>query len=180
MTKHFHDDEFQFALPRIDGTNKPDTYNGSLGGDTYYGLGGDDTIDGKGGNDKLHGGVGNDDVRGSEGNDKLWGDDGNDKLFGGDGKDTLTGGKGTDTFYYVSLIGTPGIDTVTDFHAKGRQMDLIDLEYSGVPGEFSTWDNIKSHLSEHDGDVVITFGEGAEMILKHLAISDLHANNFMV
>lgn len=68
------------------GSNDPDSLNGTDGADTLLGLGSDDTVNGF---------------------------DGDDLIFGGAGDDILTGGHGQDTFVFDS--DDLGSDTVTDY-----------------------------------------------------------------
>lgn len=139
----------------VDGGAGNDVLFGDLGNDTIAGGSGDDAIYGDnpssrspvGGNDVLSGGDGNDLIFGQAGNDVINGDAGNDTLWGGKGADTvnggagndfiagdngndlLTGGAGSDTFYFASIGGDAGIDTITDFTPAE---DKIRLKQGGT------------------------------------------------
>ncbi|WP_168494164.1 cadherin-like domain-containing protein, partial [Anabaena sp. UHCC 0204] len=119
----------------LNGTNKDDVINGTLGNDIINALNGDDSVFGNAGNDNLVGGNGDDILYGGAGNDQLYGgnsndflygeagndhlegDNGEDKLYGGDGNDTLLGGNGEDKLYGGAgndfLNGGKGDDILT-------------------------------------------------------------------
>ncbi len=90
---------------RLNGTNGPDTFNGTISIDIFFGFGGNDTCHGNGGNDQLYGFLGIDILFGDAGNDRCDGGGGNDRCNGGLGIDILIGGLGLDI-----LIGGLGND----------------------------------------------------------------------
>ena len=112
------------------GSNKSDTFTGTLGDDIYQGLNGNDILSGGMGHDSLSGNNGKDFLAGSAGNDLLSGDNGNDTLIGGEGNDTLTGGKGNDSFVFNS--SNEGLDTITDFSVNN---DILVFSASGFGGD---------------------------------------------
>ena len=89
------------------GTNGPDTIDGTVFRDTLQGLGGNDTIIGHDADDLLKGNVGDDALYGGDGDDQLLGGNGADLLYGDSGRDELKGGSGNDTLY-----GEGGNDTL--------------------------------------------------------------------
>ncbi|MBE9171371.1 tandem-95 repeat protein, partial [Pleurocapsales cyanobacterium LEGE 06147] len=138
------------------GTNKNNTFDGTLGDDLYHGLNGNDTVRGdagddrlfgNNGNDTLNGGLGNDTLFGNNGEDQLFGDagddwlfgdNGNDTLIGGTGNDTLTGGRGADRFIFNSPH--EGVDTITDFSVNNDTLVFSAAGFGGdlVPGRLSS------------------------------------------
>jgi Ca2+-binding RTX toxin-like protein len=102
------------------GTDNPDTLDGSVADDRIAGLAGGDTITGRAGNDFLYG---------EDDNDVLIGGDGNDTLNGGDGDDTMDGGAGNDTF----VVDSTG-DVVTDKAKKGG-VDTVESSISYTLGD---------------------------------------------
>ncbi|MBE9168127.1 tandem-95 repeat protein [Pleurocapsales cyanobacterium LEGE 06147] len=138
------------------GTNKNNTFDGTLGDDLYHGLNGNDTVRGDAGddrlfgdngNDTLNGGLGNDTLFGNNGEDQLFGDagddwlfgdNGNDTLIGGTGNDTLTGGRGADRFIFNSPH--EGVDTITDFSVNNDTLVFSAAGFGGdlVPGRVSS------------------------------------------
>jgi Ca2+-binding RTX toxin-like protein len=100
----------------------------------------------------------------------LIGNSGANVLAGGRGNDILTGGAGVDHFEFVKGDGT---DTITDFHATGRNHDVID--FSGYAKlNFASLD-IEKH-GRHD--VEITIGHRDHLILEHVNIRDLDLHDF--
>jgi Ca2+-binding RTX toxin-like protein len=108
---------------------------------------------------------------GSEGKDDMFGLGKMDTLTGNGGDDTLSGGRGQDTFVFGSNHGS---DVITDFSAKGRAHDLLDL--SAITDIDNLRDLKQNHMTEVDGDVVITTEEGvivlADTLLKHMGRDD--------
>jgi serralysin len=109
---------------RIFGGKGADLLDGGAGNDLVSGDRGNDTVLGGTGNDSVYGGQDSDIVGGGEGNDSVYGGKGNDTVDGGAGNDfvtgdrgsdVLTGGAGSDTFYFASIGGDFGVDTITDF-----------------------------------------------------------------
>ncbi|UVC07722.1 cadherin-like domain-containing protein [Rhizobium sp. TH2] len=108
---------------------------------------------------------------GGEGKDDIFGLGDKDTLTGNGGDDTLSGGRGRDIFVFGSNHGS---DVITDFSAKGSKHDMLDL--SAIT-DIDNWRDLKqNHMTEVDGDVVITTEEGvivlADTILKHLGRDD--------
>jgi serralysin len=99
----------------LDGGAGNDTVSGDTGNDVVLGGSGDDRVFGGQGSDTVGGGEGNDSVYGGKGNDTVDGGAGNDFVSGDRGSDVLTGGTGSDTFYFASIGGDFGVDTITDF-----------------------------------------------------------------
>lgn len=130
-------------------------------------IGGDDNnnmLDGRGGNDTL---------LGRAGDDVLIGDAGNDKLDGGFGNDVLTGGAGFDKFIFR---GNFGRDVITDFNANnGRE----DINLSGVAAITGFADLMRNHASQVGADVVIDAGNGNEIQLLNVLLSDLDKSDFI-
>jgi Ca2+-binding RTX toxin-like protein len=117
-------------------------------------------------------------VVGSNGNDKLTGDDGpnvldgrngNDRLIGKAGADTLIGGEGKDKFYFKSGYGP---DNIADFESG----DSIHLSMKGV----SSFKDVKAHMTEVDGDVVIDFGKGDVLTVLDTTIASFDKHDFHI
>jgi Ca2+-binding RTX toxin-like protein len=138
------------------------------GDDTLVGNRGDNRFDGRGGNDTLKGQGGNDILNGEDGRDKLIGGGGRDTLDGGGGNDQLIGNRGGDTFVF-----SEGRDTVKGFGGA----DKIDL--SSADGIRGFTDLSNNHLSEANGNVIITDNDGDSMALLNRDISDLSADDFL-
>ncbi|MDE4306158.1 calcium-binding protein [Phaeobacter gallaeciensis] len=138
------------------------------GDDTLLGNRGDNRFDGRGGDDTLKGQGGNDILNGENGRDKLIGGGGRDTLDGGGGNDLLIGNRGGDTFVF-----SEGRDTVKGFGGA----DKIDL--SSADGIRGFTDLSNNHLSEANGNVIITDNDGDSMALLNRDISDLSADNFL-
>jgi serralysin len=112
----------------LDGGAGNDFVSGDTGNDVVLGGSGNDTVLGGQGSDTVGGGEGNDSVYGGKGNDTVDGGAGNDFVTGDRGSDVLTGGAGSDTFYFASIGGDFGVDTIVDFTASE---DKIRLKTSG-------------------------------------------------
>jgi Ca2+-binding RTX toxin-like protein len=153
------------------GTSAANTINDSNTGHYISALGGNDTVNASGGNDKVLGGDGNDTINGGTGNDALFGEAGNDIIIGGTGTDYISGGAGNDTltgsatagstsdttvdvFAWTLVdagsVGTPAVDTITDFvtntSGTGDVIDLRDLLSGDVRGEGNTVGNLLSYI----------------------------------
>jgi len=161
----------------INGNQGNDTVSGGAGGDWVLGGQGDDLVhggyvdnyedanlrddadilNGNLGNDTCDGGAGADTVRGGQGDDSLVGGKGDDELYGDRGNDTLSGGEGADRFH---ITGEAGVDRVTDFN-------------------FGEGDRVVVHGSAQyaaaqvGADTVITFANGAQMILQGVQLPTL-------
>ncbi len=139
----------------IDGLNTIDAGAGNdvvVGGnwiDIVEGGDGEDRLLGLGGADILNGGDGRDTLEGGYSTDTLNGGAGNDLIDGGPQDDILTGGEGQDTFVFSKFHSN---DIITDFEVG---VDLLYLNRSGL------WKRsmVEKHVSEVDGDLVITTPE---------------------
>jgi len=130
------------------------------------------SINGSHRNDILFGSVGQDTVTGLEGNDRIIGRAGSDLLNGGMGNDRLRGGLGADTF----IIGShSGIDRIADF--DGQKGDLIRLKATSEIGDFDTL--MKSHAAQADEGAYLFIDASTEVLLKHVQLSDLSADDFL-
>jgi Ca2+-binding RTX toxin-like protein len=103
----------------------------------------------------------------------ITGTDGHDKLVAGS-NDTLTGGGGSDEF----VIGkaAAGATVITDFNALGPDADIIDLRKSGL--DASSFDALKTHITENGSDAVIDLGNGRSVTLQNVGVGALTAANF--
>nr|WP_283825364.1 calcium-binding protein [Bradyrhizobium diazoefficiens] len=101
----------------------------------------------------------------------LIGNAGNDVLYGGGGNDFLSGGAGADTFVYASGGGD---DSIGDFSTG--EGDKIDL--TGLVGVSSLAD-VQAFAQQDGADTVITFGNGDNLTLQNVALSDLTAGDFL-
>ncbi|MDO6964285.1 M10 family metallopeptidase C-terminal domain-containing protein [Rhizobium alvei] len=132
---------------------------GGFGADFLIGNEQDNMLIGVGGDDTL---------LGSSGRDELVGGAGEDWLDGGFGNDALTGGNGGDFFMFYAGGGT---DTIIDFtHA-----DYIDVSrLSGI----DTYNELKSRMSNVDGDLVIKVGT-AQIVVDGFQINDMQKGDFL-
>ncbi|MEP2718853.1 M10 family metallopeptidase [Pseudophaeobacter sp.] len=137
-----------------------------LGSDNLNGTGNgkDNYIDGNSGDNILNGAWGDDDLHGRAGNDTFRDDGGND---------TMTGGADADTFV---LFGAFGNDTIMDFDVN-EAGEVIDLSGLAAITDFS--DLAINHLSEVDGNTVISDGLGNSVTLVGVANSDLTLDDFV-
>ena len=150
-----------------------DVLKGGSGSDILNGGAGKDRVDGGKGNDDVIGEKGADTLKGGGGNDNLFGGKGNDRIIGGKGADEQTGGGGSDVFVFKSGHGVNGI---LDFDAKDNA-EQIDL--SGV-SSIKNWNDLKNdHLEKVDGIVVINDGNGLEVFLENVSMSDLNKADFI-
>jgi Ca2+-binding RTX toxin-like protein len=101
--------------------------------------------------------------RGTSGNDNVSGTSGNDTIFGGAGNDTLSGGSGSDTFVFRANLGQ---DTVTDFTAGS---DVL-ADAAAALAAATTSGN----------DTLITIDAGNTVLLKNVAVANLHAGDFHI
>tara|TARA_Y100000815_G_scaffold245225_1_gene243963 strand:+ start:307 stop:1692 length:1386 start_codon:yes stop_codon:yes gene_type:complete len=133
-------------------------------------------------NDRIYGDNGNNRLIGLDGADKLFGLNGQDTLEGAAGRDVLDGGNGDDLliggaqFDKFVFSGRFGNDTIADFQTAG-QGERIDL--SGVNRIKSFRDLKNNHLSEVDGDAVISDNNGNTITLDGVAMDDLRVNDFL-
>jgi Ca2+-binding RTX toxin-like protein len=128
-------------------------------------------LQGKGDLD-VSGSGGNNVITGNEGDNNINGGGGNDRLSGLVGDDLLTGGPGADIFAFHRGDDK---DTITDFIARGKGQDRIDLDDFGVDLKFKNLDIDK--LGKRDVD--IDFGKGDHLILKDVSIKDIDASDFI-
>lgn len=130
--------------------------------------------DGAGHSDTVHFIFNNQD---GDGEVELSGTDGKDVIFATGNTDTLTGRAGADQF--VFRVGD-GNDTITDF-ATGQ--DHIDLRafFAVDTGNIDEW--LGSHAKTspaNSADVLITLDEHDSITLKNVAVTSLHANDFIL
>lgn len=145
------------------------------GGTAYDRLYSIENVIGTAFDDKIAGDKSNNEFYGGAGNDHLKGGAGGDELTGGIGNDCLTGGADADIFIFG---GDFGVDTITDFHAKGDGHDVLDMRDVGTVANFDSL--LYGHRIWQDGnDVIIDAAKGNEIVLKHVAIHDLSAADFM-
>jgi hypothetical protein len=114
-------------------------------------------------------GVGGDDtLLGSAGRDELLGGGGRDWLDGGFGNDVLTGGFGKDYFMFYTGGGK---DMIVDF----THQDVIDVtRLAGI----DTFSELKTKMSNVDGDLVITVGN-AQIVVDGFQINDMEKADFL-
>jgi VCBS repeat-containing protein len=139
----------------LNGNNNNNFIDALAGNDTIDARGGDDLVRGGDGADNITGGSGNDVLFGDAGNDVISGGDGNDRIVGGAGNDTLTGGANADVFAWTLAdaggLGTPAVDTITDFNtgavsAGGDVLDLRDLLGGEALGPGNSAGNLANYL----------------------------------
>jgi Ca2+-binding RTX toxin-like protein len=95
-----------------------------------------------------------------------------DNLLGGDaGNDHLTGHGGADTFVFKT---GDNHDAITDFQVSGSDHDVAALLVGGI----ASFADLKSHMSQHGDDVLLTFDNGDSLTLRHVAMHDLKAADF--
>jgi Ca2+-binding RTX toxin-like protein len=109
---------------------------------------------------------------GNASNNRLIGNNGDNLLGGGAGDDRITGHGGADTFVFKSGDND---DTVTDFQASGKHHDIAALAFAGI----DSFADLKTHMSQHGNDVVLTFDNGDSLTLQHLDMHDLTAADFV-
>ena len=118
----------------------------------------------------ITGNNGNNSLNGLGGNDTLNGFGGNDRLTGGNGNDIMSGGTGDDLFVFVGVFGS---DEIGDFSTVEDRIDL-----SGVNAIMNFADLTANHLSEVDGNAVITSGTST-ITLTGVLEANLAANDFL-
>lgn len=156
----------------IIGSRGDDNLEGFDGNDILVGGRGDDNLEGGDGNDLLEGGRGNDVMNGGDGDDLICGFNGDDALNGGRGNDRLEGGRGSDTFIFEAMAGN---DVITDF--AGTE-DILDL--SSADFDFESVDDVLEAASGDDGNLVIDLGDGGQVTLLGVSITDLNEDNVSV
>lgn len=147
-----------------------DVIDAGAGNDKVFAGRGDDMILAGDGHDLVRGGRGEDTIDGGTGKDKIFGGNGDDLIAGGAGKDWLTGGRGDDTFVFATGDGR---DLIWDFDRRGD--DQIALAIDGV-------DSFSDVLDAADNSyfgVALDFGNGDEIFLRGVHITDLTAEDFL-
>ncbi|MFD1740191.1 calcium-binding protein [Cypionkella sinensis] len=145
---------------------------GGQGSDALFGDFGDDRLWGGSEADRMFGGAGNDLISGDAGDDNLNGGAGFDHLIGGAGDDTLSGGYNADSFVFAPGHGH---DTITDFVAAGRA-DTLDV--SQIAG-FHDLSDVLAVARQQGDNVLITTGAASAILLLHVQISALGADDFI-
>jgi Ca2+-binding RTX toxin-like protein len=158
----------------LKGGDGRDLLKGAWGDDKLYGESGNDKLKGGTGNDKLVGGSGIDALYGEAGNDTLKGGSGEDRLLGGTGDDVLTGGRHADLFVFRTGWG---VDTITDFDAKGGVHDTLNLR--GLISVRNGSDLKNNHLEVDGDDVVVNGRNGDVVVLQNVDLADLDKGDFI-
>lgn len=113
-----------------------------------------------------------DKLEGTRADEQLFGLGKADRLVGGGGNDTMTGGDGADRFIFAGRFGT---DLITDFD-PGLPREVLDLSDVRTAASFA--DLQANHLSEVDGNAVLTFG-AQSITLEGVAMANLTATDFL-
>ena len=127
-------------------------------GETYVGGASGSTIKGGTGSYVLDGSAGNMHV--TAGSGAQW-------LAGGPG-DTLTAGSGADTFLFAPGFGK---ETINSFNTS---QDIIDLPQS----VFANYAALQADMHASGANAVIALDATDVITLSHVAVADLHAQNF--
>ena len=90
----------------------------------------------------------------------------------GAGNDRLTGGSTAETFVFATGNDR---DTITNFVARGRSHDVLDL--SGWDA-VETFKDARSHADQHGKDLWIEGQTDDVLILRHVKLNDLNASDF--
>jgi Ca2+-binding RTX toxin-like protein len=170
-----------------------DTIEGRAGDDTLYGEAGADSLDGGLDDDNLFGGLGNDLLEGGSGNDRVFAADGqdtvngggghdalsggrgadlvrgkggNDLIEGGDGNDSLFGGAGGDVFVFRTGAGA---DRIQDFGPGDKLAPDAALTGTAATGA----EVVATFGIAFDGDVFLTFADGAQVLVTDILAADL-------
>lgn len=112
-------------------------------------------------------------LNGAWGNDSLIGGAGNDTLRDDHGNDHFTGGAGADSFIFAGNFGT---DIIHDF-TTSEVGEVIDLAGVSEITDFS--DLTLNHLSEVNGNAVISDNLGNSITLAGVGLGDLTADDFL-
>jgi Ca2+-binding RTX toxin-like protein len=126
---------------------------------------------GSGSANVLRGGAGDDTLDGKHGNDTLDGQDGNDTLLGGPCADVMYGGQGNDTFVFDPVFGN---DTINDFVAGAGSADVIEL----ADDVFADFGAVLAAASQVGPDTLISHDAGNTILLKNVAMTSLHQDDF--
>ncbi|UPK08184.1 hypothetical protein IVB05_23895 [Bradyrhizobium sp. 170] len=108
--------------------------------------------------------------RGASGNDTISGTSGNDTIFGGAGNDSMTGGAGNDTFVFRANLGQ---DTVTDFTVGSDVLEFRDGIFADAAAALAA-------ATVSGSDTLITIDAGNTILLKNVAVANLHAGDFHI
>lgn len=149
------------------GANRADILFGGLQWDVLYGGRGKDYLSGAAGQDELYGGAGN---------DTLYGGKGRDLLMGGENRDLLFGNGGSDKFLFQT---GDGIDVIGDFNALDDSEVIILRKVNAITDFNDLMNPASNHIAQVGQDVLITDGEGLEITLQNVNLSDLDANDFI-
>jgi Ca2+-binding RTX toxin-like protein len=122
------------------------------------------------GNKNGTGNAGDNVLAGNSGSNILSGLSGNDTLIGGGGNDTLSGGAGHDAFVFGPGFGK---DTVTDFSVSDGDI----LQFDGHV--FADVQHVLDASTQIGADVVIALDAANAITLKGIALSALHADEFV-
>ncbi|AQR61207.1 hypothetical protein BZG35_05725 [Brevundimonas sp. LM2] len=95
-------------------------------------------------------------------------------LEGGQGNDVLSDQSASTTRFQFNA--GDGSDVVYGFAAKGAGADLIKLTGYG----YSTFAEIKSHMTQAGSDVLIKHDNGDQVLIKDMVVANLSASNFML
>ena len=166
------------GFDRLFGGADDDVAWGGEGSDGIFGDQGNDTLYGEAGNDRFFGGTGNDLIDGGEGDDTVYGGAGFDTITGGTGNDMLFGLFNADTFVFVDGHGN---DVIGDFEALST-FEKIDL--SGVSaivslGDLNLGNAAGGAATQVGGDVIIDTGNGNNITLVGVNLSDLDSSDFL-
>ena len=103
----------------------------------------------------------------------LTGTSGDDILAGAGDDDNLTGGPGNDLFIFTDECGN---DVITDFQAAAGSPDADVIDLSAV-ADWSTYAEVQKNQSGED-TVIDLPGDGDDIILRNVNVSDLNSDNF--
>ena len=109
-------------------------------------------------------------LTGNAGNNTISGGAGLDVLDGGKGNDVLTGGDDQDNFVFDK---GNGVDTITDFVHGSDYINILKFS------QFTDFDGLSSHISQHHKDTWIDLGGGDKVILHHFDSTTLTADDFV-
>ena len=108
--------------------------------------------------------------RGTSGNDTISGTSANDTIAGGAGNDTLSGGSGNDTFVFRANLGQ---DTVTDFTIGSDVLEFRDGIFADAAAALAA-------ATVSGSDTLITIDAGNTVLLKNVALANLHVGDFHI
>lgn len=172
------------------GDNSNDTLYGEHGNDVVRGGNGDDLIYGGDGHDRLfganhedtiYGGTGHDLIRagfqadyvdGGAGNDFIVGGGGFDTIIGGEGDDTMQGNFNADRFFFEDGHGN---DVILDFEATSNAEKLVFSDLSTM----NSYAQVMAASEQQGAHVYIDTGNGNSILLENVALTDLHAEDFI-